>query len=135
MIQLCTILLLLSTTQDSVNSAAQIERVYSRQVLISTILGFGCTIGTGVFHLKGNDAYKEYEDAESMNAAIEAWDKVQLYDNVRNVFAAGALIFVARAIYYQVRRSRVRRSVSISPILDFQYANRPKIIVGFRKHL
>jgi hypothetical protein len=60
---------------------------------------------------------------------------VQLYDNVRNVFAVGALVFVARAIYYQVKRAQVRRSVSISPVLDFQYANTPKIIVGLRKHL
>jgi hypothetical protein len=135
MIHVCTILLLLSTTQDSVNSVVQIEQGYSRQVLISTILGFGCTVGTGIFHLKGNDAYAEYEAAENMNSAIEAWDKVQLYDNVRNVFAVGALVFVARAIYYQVKRARVRRSVSISPVLDFQYANTPKIIVGLRKHL
>ncbi len=89
----------------------------------------------GVFHLKGNDAYHEYEAAENMNAAVEAWDKVRLYDNVRNVLAAGALVFVARAIYYQVKRARVRRSVSISPVLNIQYANTTKIVIGFRRHL
>jgi hypothetical protein len=115
-----------------VNNVAQIERGYSQQVLISTILGFGCTVGMSVFHVKGNDAYQEYEAAENMNSALEAWDKVQLYDNVRNIFAAGALIFVARAIFYQVKRAKVRRSVSISPVLDIQYANRPKMIVGLR---
>jgi hypothetical protein len=128
-------LLLISTTQDSVNSVAQIERGYSREVLVSTILGFSCTIGVGVFHLKGNDAYEAYEAAESMSSAVEAWDKVRLYDNVRNVFAAGALVFVARAIYYQVKKARRGRSASISPILDIQYANTPKIVIGLRKHL
>lgn len=135
MIQLCTMLLLISTTQDNVNSVARIERGYSRQVLISTILGFGCTIGMGVFHLKGNDAYQEYEAAESMSSAVEAWDRVQLYDNVRNVFAAGAVVLVARAIYYQGKKARLRRPVSISPVLDIKYANTPKITVGFKKHL
>lgn len=135
MIQLCSILFLISTTQDSVNSVAQMERGYSRQVLVSTILGFGCTIGMGVFHLKGNDAYEEYEAAESMSSAVEAWDRVRLHDNVRNVFAAGAVFFVARAIYYQVKKARLRRSASISPVLDIQYTNTPKIIIGLKKHL
>ena len=135
MIQLYTILLLISTTQDSVNNVVQIERGYSRQVLISTILGFGCTIGMGVFHLKCNDAYQEYEAAESMSSAVEAWDRVQLYDNVRNVFAAGALVFVARAIYYQVKKARLQRSASISPVFNMQFANTPKIVIGFKKHL
>jgi hypothetical protein len=111
------------------------ERGYSRQVLVSTILGFGCTIGMGVFHLKGNDAYEAYEAAESMSSAVEAWDRVRLYDNVRNVFAAAAVVFVARAIYYQVKKARLRPSASISPVLDIQYTNTPKIIIGLKKHL
>jgi hypothetical protein len=49
MIQLCVTLTLMSASLDSMPDLAMMQSRYSRQVLISSILGFTCTFGMGIF--------------------------------------------------------------------------------------
>lgn len=131
-------LILISTTPDSTTSAFDIPQMsskYSRQVLISTLVGAACIGGMAIFHLRANDAYSEYQAAESMSTAIETWDKVQRYDNIRNAFGVGAALFIARAIYYQVKKSELYRSSHILRMLDLRYAGNSKMAVGIKRSL
>ncbi len=129
------VLTLVSTTPDSSIDVPRMSSRYSRKVLVSTLLGAACIGGMAIFHVKANDAYDEYQASESMSSAIESWDKVQRYDNIRNAFGVGAVIFIARAIYYQVRRSKLYQSSHILPMLDLRYAGSSKMVVGIKRNL
>ena len=141
MVEALLICILLSSANDSlpqVESSA--TRSYSKQILINGIIGVGFTIGAGVFYTKGNGAYEEYEKSESMGSALENWDKVQLYDNVRNVCAIGALLFFGRALYYQLKNVKVSSSRSepvngLHLIIDIEYVHQPKLLIGMSKDL
>ncbi|MBA7520904.1 hypothetical protein ES705_13004 [subsurface metagenome] len=67
--------------------------------------------------------------------ALDNWDKVRLYDGVRNVCAAGALIFIFRAVYYQLKNVKSSKSTSFVPVMDFQLTNNGKLILGIQKNL
>ena len=138
MIHILLALAIISTTPDSTISAVDIPQMsskYSRQVLISTLVGAACIGGMAVFHLRANDAYSEYQAAESMSTAIETWGRVQRYDNIRNAFGVGAVLFIARAIYYQVKRSKLYQSSHILRMLDLRYAGNSKMAVGIKRNL
>lgn len=108
---------------------------YSKQVLINGIIGLGFTVGAGVLHTMGNSAYEKYKESGTMKSAVENWDKVKLYDNIRNVCAIGALAFLSRAIYYQLKNITQTQSSSYRPVIDLRYAEQPKIIIGVNKIL
>ena len=135
MTQLIVALALVSTPQDSMPSRETIQNRYSRQVLINSVLGFTCTLGMGIFYAKGNDAYEDYKNSQSINAAIEAWDRVKTNDTARNMFAVGAAFFLARAVYYQIKRASVPEAASFSPVIEVHYACQPKIILGLQHSL
>ena len=135
MIQLCVTLTLMSVSLDSMPDLTMMQSKYSRQVLINSILGFTCTLGMGIFYARGNDAYEDYKNSQSMNAAIEAWDRVKINDTARNVFAVGAVFFLARAVYYQVRRASLSRLKTFAPVFEMHYACGPKMIIGIQKDL
>lgn len=124
-----------NTVPDSGIDTQQMSSKYSRKVLVSTLLGAACVGGMAVFHVKANDAYNEYQAAESMSSAIESWDKVQRYDNIRNAFGVGAAVFIARAIYYQIKKSQLYRSSQILQSLDLRYAGNSKMLLGVKKDL
>jgi hypothetical protein len=129
------VLTLVSTTPDSSIDVTRMSSSYSRKVLVSTLLGAACVGGMAIFHVRANDAYDEYQSSESMSSAIESWDKVQRYDNIRNAFGVGAVIFITRAIYYQIKRSKLYRSSHILPMLDLRYAGNSKMMVGIKRNL
>ena len=135
MIQLCVALVLIAVPQDSVSDPEMMQRRYSRKVLINSIAGFACTIGMGIFYVKGNDAYDDYTSSQSMSAAIEAWDRVKINDTARHVFAVGAAFFLARAVYYQIKRASVPRSKSVTPVIEMDFSSQPKIQIGLHKNL
>lgn len=135
MIQFIVALALVSAAQDSIPSREILQSRYSRQVLINSVLGFTCTVGMGIFYAKGNDAYEDYKNSQSINAAIEAWDRVKTNDTARNIFAVGAAFFLARAVYYQVKRASIPKANSFSPVIELHYAHRPKIVVGLQRSL
>jgi hypothetical protein len=124
-----------TTTPDSSIDVPQLSSRYSRNILVSTLLGAACVGGMAIFHVKANDAYDEYQAAESMSSAIESWDKVARYDNIRNAFGIGAAVFIARAIYYQIKKSKLYRTSQILPLLDLRYAGNSKMMVGMKKNL
>ncbi len=134
MIQLFVVLTLVTASQQNPSDIEAMQRKYGRQVLVNSVLGFACTIGMGVFHVKGNDAYEEYKDCQSVQSAAEAWDRVVFNDTARNVFAVGAVFFLTRAAYYHIKRIR-HKSSSVSAVFDVQYVCGPKMSVGFRKDL
>ena len=133
--QLVVALALISASQDSMPNREMIQSKYSRQVLINSILGFTCTLGMGIFYAKGNDAYEDYKNSQSMSAAIEAWDRVKTSDAARNISAVGAAFFLARAVYFQIKRANVPEKTSLSPVIDVRYACQPKLIIGLQTNL
>ena len=135
MIQLCVTLTLLSASLDNMPDLEIVKSKYSRQVLVNSILGFGCTLGMGIFYTKGNDAYEDYKNSESMSTAVEAWDRVKINDAARNVCAVGAVFFFARALYYQVKRMSISKSKAFSPVFDIHCAYGPKMTIGLQKDL
>lgn len=135
MIQLCVTLTLMSASLDSVPDLGMMQSKYSHQVLISSILGFTCTLGMGVFYARGNDAYEDYKNSQNMSAAIEAWDRVKINDTARNVFAVGAVFFIARALYYQVKRASLSKLKAFAPVLEMRYTCGPKMLIGLQRDL
>lgn len=133
--QLVVALALISASQDSMPNREMIQSKYSRQVLINSILGFTCTLGMGIFYAKGNDAYEDYKNSQSMSAAIEAWGRVKTSDAARNISAVGAAFFLARAVYFQIKRANVPEKTSLSPVIDVRYACQPKLIIGLQTNL
>ncbi|MDH4211308.1 MAG: hypothetical protein OEV79_07650 [candidate division WOR-3 bacterium] len=129
------VLTLVSTTPDSSIDIPRMSSSYSRKVLVSTLVGAACIGGIAIFHVRANDAYAEYQSSESMSSAIESWDKVQRYDNIRNAFGVGAVVFIARAIYYQIKRSKLYQSSHLLPMLDLRYAGNSKMVVGIKRDL
>lgn len=126
---------IISTTPDSTIDIPRMSSRYSRKVLVSTLVGAACLGGMAIFHLRANDAYSEYQAAESMSAAVEMWDKVQRYDNIRNALGVGAAFFIARAIYFQVKKSSLYRSSHILRMFDLRYAGNSKMAVGIKRTL
>ena len=132
MVQLFVVLILVGP-QDTTHSAKPLRQKYGRQVLVNSVLGFACTIGAGVFYVKGNNAYEDYKDSQSMSTAVEAWDRVKTSDFVRNACAAGAVFFVARAVYYQIKKMRLPKSSGLVPVFEMRYAEQPKLLFGLCK--
>lgn len=132
MIQFFVVLTLVTASQEGPSNTELMQKKYGRQVLVNSILGFACTVGMGVFHVRGNNAYEDYENSHSMRTAVEAWDRVRLNDTARNVFAVGAVFFITRAVYYHIKRIRLNRS-SVSAVFDVRYACGPRMVLGFQK--
>ncbi|UCD20183.1 MAG: hypothetical protein JSU64_03330 [candidate division WOR-3 bacterium] len=133
MIQLVVSIILVSATADTTVTGDEVAHDHSRKVLVSTLIGSACIGAMGICHLKANDAYDAYLGSETMSSALEEWDRVRHYDNMRNILAIGAVVFIARAVYYQFRQNSVERSTNFRPRVDLQYACNSRVIVGFEK--
>lgn len=99
---LCVIILFcVNLSIDSLIQEKPVPREsYTKQVLINGFIGVAFSVGTGVFYAKGNAAYDNYKTSTTMSAAVDNWDKVRLYDGIRNVCAVGAVLFIFRSLYY-----------------------------------
>lgn len=135
MVQLFVVLTLVTASQESASNIELLQRKYGRGVLVNSVLCFACTIGTGVFYVKGNNAYEDYKSSHSMRTAVEAWDRVRMNDTVRNVFVVGAVFFLTRAVYYQIKRVRLEKFSAVSPVIEVRYAAQPKLLIGLQKGL
>jgi len=89
----------------------------------------------GICYSRGNDAYEDYKNSQSMSAAIEAWDRVKINDTARNVFAVGAVFFLTRAVYYQIKRASLSQLKALAPVLEMRYTCGPKMVIGLQKDL
>jgi hypothetical protein len=135
MVQLFVVITLVTASQESPSNKELMQKKYGQRVLVNSILCFACTISTGVFYVKGNNAYEDYKSSHSMRTAVEAWDRVRMNDTVRNVFAVGAVFFLTRAVYYQIKRVRLEKSSAVSPVIEVRYAAQPKLLIGLQKDL
>ena len=135
MVQFIVVFTLVAGSPDSMPETELMQKKCGRQVLINSLVGFTCTLGMGIFHARGSDAYEEYKTSQSMKNAAEAWDKVKLNDTMRNVFAVGAVFFLTRAVYYQIKRVRLEKTSVLSPVIEVRYAAQPKLLLGLQKSL
>jgi len=136
MIQYILILLCSNAPLDSLmQETSSAKKSYTNQVLINGILGMSLGIGTGIFYTIGNKAYDEYKDSKTMQSAIKNWDRVRLFDNIRNVCALGALVFTVRAVYYQLKNIRLSKSQSVTPVINFNCTHSKIWAIGLEKRL
>ncbi len=133
MIQLVVSIILVSVMADTTVTGDKVVKDHSRKVLVSTLIGSACIGVMGICHLKANNAYDAYLGSETMSSALEEWDRVRHYDNMRNIFAIGAVVFIARAVYYQFRQGSIKRSSNFRPRVDLQYACNSRVVVGVEK--
>jgi len=115
-------------------STPTVKKSYVKQVLINGLLGIGSGAGAYLFFTKGDKAYQDYKNSETMQAAQENYNKTVFYDNVRNVLAVTSVIFVFRAVYYQLKQVKTRQSMGHYPGIDLRYAEN-KCMLGIRKSL
>ena len=135
MTALLVIFIFASSVNDSIAPVKPVKVSYAKQVWINGLIFVGCAVGTGVFYRMGNTAYEEYKESETIRSALDNYDKARLYDNVRNVFAVGAVVFLSRALYYQIKNVKASKSYSYTPVIDIEYTYYPKLVFGIQKDL
>jgi hypothetical protein len=112
-----------------------LPKSYSKQVIINGFLSAGLGITAGICHIKGNDAYTDYQNSTTAAQAIDNWDKTKLYDNMRNICTAGAVFFAARTLYYHIKNRKIKKAEGPkpSPLLDFKYIDTSKWVLCIQK--
>jgi hypothetical protein len=135
MTALLVICIFASSVNDTIAPVRPTRVSYSKQVWINGLIFVGCAIGTGVFYRMGDSAYEEYQDSETIRSALENYDKAQLYDNIRNLFAVGAVVFLSRAVYYQIKNVKASKSYSYTPVIEIECTCHPKLVFGIQKDL
>jgi hypothetical protein len=134
----CIILILVfNQADDTLSKPAATEpfRSYNKEIIINGSVGLGFGIGSGVFFLLGNKAYENYKRSGSMKSASEYFNQSVAYDNARNICAVGAVFFLARAFYYQLKSARSGKTAGAGPALDIAMPEYAKLQLGFRRSL
>jgi hypothetical protein len=106
---------------------------YNKEIIINAALGLGFGIGGGTFFMLGNKAYDNYKRSGSMESANKYFDQTVVYDNARNICAAGAIFFFARALYFQIKNNQAEKPVGLKPVFDLEMPAYAKIQIGLRK--
>lgn len=134
MIYFLAVILCINASEDTSHKEAAIvkPKSYTKQVLLNGLVGIGFGISTGIFYRMGENAHDDYKESDSIRTALDNWNKTKLYDNLRNVCAVGALIFTARAVYYQLKHVKAARSAKYTPIFDLHYAHQNKWSLGIK---
>lgn len=137
MIQCLLILCFINVSDDRPEVNQQISpETHSKQVIINGFLSAGLGITAGIFHIKGNDAYTDYQNSIIISEAVDNWERTKLYDNVRNLCAAGAVFFAARTLYYHIKNKQEKPETPKSlPFLDFKYIDTSKWVLCIKKAL
>jgi hypothetical protein len=111
------------------------KKDYTGQIIASALVSAGFGIGAVVFHTQGSKAYHDYTNSQTMETALNNWDRVRRLDIYRNICIAGSLIFFGRLMYCHFKHDRSQSSTELSPVIDFQYASNPTIIIGLKRRL
>lgn len=107
MVPYLLILSIISLHNDSLEVSQQaLPKSRSKQVIINGFLSAGLGVATGIFHIRGNDAYTDYQNSTTSAEAVENWERTKFNDNVRNICAAGAVFFAARTLYYHIKNKQ-----------------------------
>lgn len=136
MIQCLLILCFLNLANDSliVNNERSKEN-YSTQLIINGFLSAGFGITAGIFHVRGNAAYTDYQNSTTIVEAVDNWERTELNDNVRNICAAGAIFFAARTLYYHIKNRQAKKTKAPKPLplLEFKYIDTSKWVLSIQK--
>lgn len=128
-------LLNFNSNDSLIKTPAPLKKSYTKQVVVNTILGIGFGGGAAVFYTLGNKAYEDYKESRTIKSTMDNWNKVILYDNIRNLCVAGAVIFISRAVYYQLKQVKSSMSTGFVPVIDLPYTNNYKWTAGIKKSL
>lgn len=108
-------------TNDSVAPAPPLPAPnYTSRMIVNGAIGTGFAIGAFVLNSLGNKAYDEYKTSGTLQDAAENYDRAADYDNLRNICAVGAGFFIARALYYQLKKINRQNEISPALKLDLQ---------------
>jgi len=135
----CLLMLcLVNLSNDSLEVNQHVlPKTHSTQIVVNVFLSVGFGITAGIFHTKGNAAYTDYQNSRTITEAVDNWERTKLYDNVRNICAAGAVFFAARTLYYHIknRQGRKIKAPKSSPLIDFKYIDTSKWALCIQKAL
>jgi hypothetical protein len=138
MIQCLLILCVINVSDDSLEIDQRVlPKTHSTQLVINGFLSAGLGITAGIFHLRGNHAYTDYQNSTTVAEAVENWERTKLNDNVRNICAASAVFFAARTLYYYIKNKQEKKSKKTKtvPLLDFKYIDTSKWVLCIQKAL
>jgi hypothetical protein len=112
-----------------------LPKTHSTKIVINGFMSVGLGITAGIFHVRGNDAYTDYQNSTTIAEAVDNWERTKLNDNVRNICAAGAVFFAARTIYYHVKNRKNKKpdGPKSSTLLDFRYIDTSKWVLSIKK--
>jgi hypothetical protein len=109
-----------------------VRKSYTSQVTINGIIGLGFGVGTSAFYFMGDKAYEHYRDSGSMKNANAYYNKAMTYDYARDLCAVGAIFFLARALYYQLKNARAKTVQGYKPSFDFNTVGFSKVKFGLK---
>lgn len=138
MIHCLLILCFINVSDDSLEVNQQVlPKTHSKQVIINSLISAGLGITAGIFQIKGNDAYTDYQNSKTIAEAVDNWERTELYDGVRNICAAGAVFFAARTLYYHIKNRQTKNSdiPKSLPLLNFKYIDTSKWVLCIQKTL
>lgn len=135
MITCLIVLICVHASSDSLSRQTELKKEYTGQLVASGLLSAGFGITAAIFHTRANQSYEEYQSSTTMAQALERWDEVRKYDLYRNVCIAGSVLFLARFMYYHMKRDDEPSSSGLRPRLDFEYTGAPRISLGLHGYL
>ncbi len=136
MVHFILITTIISVSGDSLNlSPSSAHKSYTKDIIISA--GLGVALGAGAYfcHNKAESAYEEYKSDTTMKQTVKDWNTIVKYEGYRNVPGVDAMLFIGRAVYYQLKNVRGSRTTSYLPGLEVRYAHNNKLIVGIKQKI
>jgi hypothetical protein len=134
MMHFVIILSILCQTADGAQDKPATRQHYKTGIIISGLLSTGCLIGAGVCNSLANKAYERYARDVTFKRTAEDWNRVESYENTRDLFFAGAGLFLAATAYFQVKYMTSGKTSRYMPVLHIRYAEE-KIGICVQKHL
>jgi hypothetical protein len=132
-----SLLLLAMISQGALDSIplapAPAKKSYTTQILVNGIIGLGFGAGAAAFHMKSGSSYDAYLKSDSLGEATNYYNKTVFYDNLRNMCAGGAVLFLAQALYYQLKSVRTKTVSGSAPVIDLGMCEKNKYFICFKQ--
>jgi hypothetical protein len=133
------LLLILMINQGAIDndslapSPAPAKKSYTSQILINGMIGLGFGAGAAVFHLKSGSSYDAYLKSDSLREATDYYNKTVFYDNLRNICAGGAVLFLAQALFYQLKSVRTKTASRPASEIDLGTCEKNKYYICLKR--
>ncbi|HEX7318871.1 MAG TPA: hypothetical protein VF399_00750 [bacterium] len=133
------LLLLSMISQGAIDSVpmapapASARKSYTAQILVNGIIGLGFGTGAAVFYMKSGSSYDAYLKSDSLCEATDYYNNTVFYDNLRNICAGGAVLFLAQALYYQLKSVRTKTASRPAPEIDLGMSEKNKYFICLRQ--